>query len=114
MGKEPSVSMIARNTALVRSARVAVAVERFRRDHAGAFPAGAADLVPQYLPSLPIDPFSGQPRRLVPKGSGYKVYSVGTNRVDDGGRFDGTELLGRDAAKRLDSAEDFGIRIAHR
>jgi len=34
---------------------------------------------------LPVDPFSGQPYRYVVKGDGFVVYSVGRNRVDDGG-----------------------------
>jgi hypothetical protein len=42
-------------------------------------------LVPQYLTSLPPDPFSGNPLRFKQDATGYTVYSVGTNQRDDGG-----------------------------
>ena len=38
---------------------------------------------------LPIDPFTGQPMKYVVDEKGYRIYSVGTDRVDDGGP-DGT------------------------
>lgn len=110
-----SAAAIARDTALLRCARMALAVARYRLDHAGALPQTTADLVPQYLQAPPIDPFSGQPLKVIPLPSGYAVYTVGTNRKDDGGRFDGTELAdARNVWKRLDSAADFGLRISIR
>ena len=53
---------------------------------AGMLPDGLADLVPDYLPAVPVDPFSGE-------AFGYDrerrvIYSVGRNRVDDGGMYD--------------------------
>lgn len=112
--RDTGVRPIARNTALLRCARIAVAVERYRADHGGAVPASAGDLVPQYLKGVPIDPYSGEAIRFAAGPDAYAVYSVGTNRVDDGGRFDGTELLGREPGRRLDAAADFGIRIRWR
>jgi hypothetical protein len=63
----------ARNTALLRSARVAVAIERARGSHAT-----------QEIPTL-IDPYSGEPMRVNRDDVSYAVYSVGQNRRDDGG-----------------------------
>lgn len=68
-----------------RSACVAVAVERFRRDHRGALPTVLQDLVPRYLASLPLDPLSGAPLLYRTSDEAYTVYSVGTNQKDDGG-----------------------------
>jgi hypothetical protein len=38
---------------------LAVAVQRYRLDHNGAFPSAPSDLIPRYLPALPTDPFGG-------------------------------------------------------
>lgn len=52
----------------------------------GSFPARLQDLVPAYLESLPVDPITGGPLhyRLDDKGNPI-VYSVGSDRIDDGG-----------------------------
>ncbi len=42
-----------------RSARTAVAIERFRRDHAGTPPRTLSELAPQYVDAVPADPFTG-------------------------------------------------------
>lgn len=54
----------------------------------------AADLVPEFLPRIPLDPFDGQPFRYVfgkvPVGWGdvtWGLYSVGRDFTDDGGRL---------------------------
>jgi len=48
-----------------------------------ALPDSLSDLVPDYLPTSPIDPFSGVPLRYEPERK--VVYSVGFNFIDDGG-----------------------------
>ena len=63
----------------------ALAIERFRRDHNSTLPSSLSDLVPRYLTANIIDPFSGQPFHYVKKTNSYVVYSIGTNRIDDGG-----------------------------
>jgi hypothetical protein len=63
----------------------ALAIERFRREHGSKPPSALADLVPRYLPANVIDPFSGEPFRYVTATESYVVYSIGANRVDDGG-----------------------------
>ena len=43
-----------------------------------------------FLGAVPIDSFSGQPLRFTQKGATFVVYSIGENRVDDGGTVGGT------------------------
>jgi hypothetical protein len=50
----------------------------------GTFPASIASLEP-ILGEVPIDGFSGQPLRLKTIADGVVIYSVGENRIDDGG-----------------------------
>jgi hypothetical protein len=92
----------------LRAARTAVAIERFRRDHAEQLPSGLQDLVPAYLPAIPIDPFSGQPLRFMSNGSGYVVYGVGKDRRDDGG-----DIVIRRVSPTAFGSPDSGIRIRY-
>jgi hypothetical protein len=66
-------------------ARTALAVERYRLSH-GQLPAGWDDLVPNYLPEVPRDPFDGKPLRYRRLEPGFIVYSIGPDEADDGGR----------------------------
>ena len=44
------------------------------------------DLVPRYLDAVPIDPFDGKALRLKSApGEGWTIYSIGEDRIDDGG-----------------------------
>jgi hypothetical protein len=72
--------------ARLRTARVAIAVERWRAAHGGQIPDSLDGLVPAFLPSIPIDPFDGQPLRFKKLAKGHVVYSVGPNGQDDGGK----------------------------
>lgn len=65
---------------------VGLAVERYRRQHREIPPAALSDLVPEYLPRLPADPFTGQPLHYLPTDTGFIVYSVGLDQNDDDGR----------------------------
>ena len=49
-------------------------------------PARIEDLVPGYLSKVPEDPFNGQPMIYRPQGTNWLLYSVGPDRVDNGGR----------------------------
>jgi hypothetical protein len=51
----------------------------------GELPAALADLVPEFLPAVPADPFDGQPLRMVATAEGLTIYSIGSDRKDDGG-----------------------------
>jgi hypothetical protein len=71
--------------ALLRVSQTALAIERFRLGHEDRVPDSLSALVPAYLPSVPVDPFDGQPLRYARRVEGYVVYSIGPDGVDDGG-----------------------------
>jgi hypothetical protein len=66
---------------------VVIAAERYRLVQ-GNFPEKLDQLVPAFLPSIPNDPFDGQPLRIYSRDSRFAVYSVGMDRKDDGGKDD--------------------------
>lgn len=74
------------NTARLRAARTAVAVEHYRLAN-GQLPPSLAALVPSYLDAVPTDPFdpasAGLQYRKLTKG--YVVYSIGSNATNDNG-----------------------------
>jgi hypothetical protein len=76
----------ARDTASIELWLTALAIERYRLANQDRLPAKLADLVPTFLPSVPQDPFDGQPLRFKPLEKGYVIYSVGPDLTDDGGR----------------------------
>jgi hypothetical protein len=47
-----------------RQTQIEIARERYRRDHGGRNPEVDADVVPRYLPKVPVDPDSGEPYDL--------------------------------------------------
>jgi hypothetical protein len=68
-----------------------LALERYRTDH-GSYPARLAELVPVFIPELPLDPWSGAPLRYRltdpatdPQGRPYLLYSIGADGQDNGG-----------------------------
>jgi hypothetical protein len=80
----PPQGGLLRTHALLRCAVVALAAERYRLAH-GDWPRSLTDLVPAYLPAVPLDPFDGQPLRYRRTGTGAVIYSVGEDGRDDGG-----------------------------
>jgi len=131
------VPSIAESLARTRASIGALAVARWRADHGGALPASLHDLVPSYVSAPLMDPYTGgelkyvigRPERPAPQAperpapqtperpaargperpapDGYKVYSVGANRKDDGGRWEQSSDL--QWARR---GEPFDIGIA--
>jgi hypothetical protein len=71
--------------AKLRTARTALAIERWRLAHEGRPPESLAQLVPDFLPDVPMDPFDEQPLRYRKLDRGHVVYSVGPDFTDDGG-----------------------------
>ncbi len=63
-----------------RMMTLAVAVERFRLAE-GRIPDTAADVVPRFLPAVPLD-VDGKPLRFQKQGDGFLIYSVGDDGVD--------------------------------
>jgi hypothetical protein len=95
-----------------RSARVAVAAERFRRDR-GDLPGALSDLVPKYLTEIPVDPFSGHALVFRPAANAYTIYSLGPNQKDDGGdvSMDPPGPVRRGPDGEIIRAADIGIRV---
>jgi hypothetical protein len=74
--------------ARLRQARLAIAVERFRRVH-GHLPEHLDEVVPQFLPSVLLDPMDHAPMRYARNGAEhFRLWSVGDDREDDGGKPD--------------------------
>jgi hypothetical protein len=73
-----------RATAYLRTARLALAVERYRLAH-GSLPETADELVPDFIDALPLDPYSDSPIRYKRLPNGFVTYSLASNRQDDGG-----------------------------
>lgn len=73
-----------RDVAVIRIARTALAIERYRLAN-GELPESLGDCVPQFLESLPEDPFDGAPLRYRREHVGYTIYSVYDDLVDDDG-----------------------------
>ena len=86
--------------------QVVLAAQAYFRD-SGEFPARLADLQPDYLSSLPDDPYSPQPLPVIYRrsGNGAVVYSRFDNEVDDGGT-----IVTHDEARGAD-LRDFGFRL---
>jgi len=75
----------AEGLAEMRIARAALAVERFRLSN-DRLPKGLQELVPRFLPAVPLDPFDGTSRRYKPLPKGYVIYSIGLDGRDDSGK----------------------------
>jgi hypothetical protein len=95
-----------------RASRVAVAIERFRRERS-AVPAQLSDLVPQYLREIPMDPYSGRPLLFRPAKDAYTVYSVGPNQEDDQGDLSSEleRVQQQGWGRRSIRGTDVGVRV---
>jgi hypothetical protein len=66
-------------------AETALAVAQFWQQ-TGKLPDSLDELVPNLLDTLPLDPFDGQPLRYAAASNGCRIYSVGVDGIDQGGR----------------------------
>lgn len=69
-----------------RLSLTALAIERFRLRNGNQAPQSLAELVPTFLPEIPTDPFDGDPLRYQRNPEGYRLHSIGRDRVDQGGK----------------------------
>ncbi len=74
----------ARDRARSTLGRTAAAIERYHLSQ-GRIPEGLDELVPNFLESIPEDPFDLQPVRYRLQQTGYLLYCIGINGVDDNG-----------------------------
>lgn len=77
----------ARQNVTARLGETACALERHRLA-TGQYPERLEELAPRFLPRPPLDPMNGQPLRYGRTDEGwYRLWSVGLNGRDDGGRM---------------------------
>jgi len=73
------------------TSRLGVAVAGLERHRlaTGGYPQALSDLVPRFLPAVPLDPMDGQPLRYRLNADGsFTLYGVGPNHADDHGVFE--------------------------
>jgi hypothetical protein len=66
-------------------ALVGIALELYHRRH-GKYPASLSELTPDYVPEVPADRITGDPVKYRLINGKPIVYSVGADRIDDGGK----------------------------
>lgn len=72
----------------------------------GHYPETLLPLVPEYIAEVPLDYFTGQPLHYAVADHGYLLYSVGSNRQDDGGH-------GSSEENAPESADDIVVRAGN-
>ncbi|MEM7478669.1 MAG: hypothetical protein AAF483_27105 [Planctomycetota bacterium] len=68
-----------------------IAIARYKLQHDNKAPQRLAELEPEYLRSIPLDPHVDKPLLYKPTKSGFFVYSVGSDLRDDAGDSNGLE-----------------------
>ena len=81
---EKAIVRDAQTRAHIRLVQAALAVECYRVLHHN-FPENLANLTPAFLTVVPIDPFTGEPLRYRRTDSGFVLYSVDRDGLDNGG-----------------------------
>jgi hypothetical protein len=87
--------------------KLAFALAEYRARH-GSYPAKLADLVPEYVPAVPKDIFSGGELHYKSQADGYLLYSVGPNGKDEGGQNQND----KPHDWKLQGCDDIAVRIA--
>lgn len=70
------------------AARMALGCRLYRLKH-GKYPDKLGELaedLPEHFKKLPVDPFAGKPFKYQKTGEGCKIWSLGRDRTDDGGK----------------------------
>ena len=95
----------ASRAARIRLADLALAVERYRLAN-GRLPKVIDDLTPDFIPSVPLDPYTDEPLHYRPTDDGFVIYSVDPDRKDDGEPREEYYISGRDYACRIRYPKD--------
>lgn len=103
-----SFEAVAESLARARASIGALAIARYKHDHNGESPAALGQLVPTYLPAPLTDPYTGTELRYWRDCGGFKVYSVGINRTDEGGKWEQHSDLQQ---SRRGNPADVGIEV---
>lgn len=91
----PSMDRVMENYMIIEARlgalQTALAVERFRLRYQH-LPKQLVELVPEFLPAIPDEPFSSGTLKYELRSKGYVVYSVGPDGIDDHGKESSTKL----------------------
>lgn len=97
-----------------RGLRILAALESFRLTR-GDYPAVLTDLAPDFIEPLPLDPYSGKLFGYLrvdpaadPEGRSFLLYSVGADRIDNGGH---APIRRHEGLNRGQSGVDFVINM---
>jgi hypothetical protein len=74
-----------RSIARLELAQTVIAVQRYRLRN-DRLPDSLDNLVPDYLETVPLDPFDGKELKYKKLEPGYIIYSIGDDQIDDGGK----------------------------
>ncbi len=110
-GDETSLGNAVAKTLQIETARrvvvAAIALKRFQLKH-GKWPETLGELIPEFLPSVPIDPYDGKPLKYHPNSDGtFLLYSVGEDGKDDGGDPTNAASSGSSLYWQLPTARDW-------
>ena len=64
--------------------RLGFAIVEFQAEN-GRLPGELSELVPEFLDRVPVDHYAGEEFRFLTADADYIAYSIGPNRIDDGG-----------------------------
>lgn len=90
-----SIISAAENKALIRCARMAVAIERYTLKN-GSLPDKIDAVAPDFVPAALVDPFSNNRLKFKKTPFGYVVYSVGPDFKDNDGSETKNDILEQD------------------
>ncbi|MHC4202396.1 MAG: hypothetical protein ACYSU0_20580 [Planctomycetota bacterium] len=88
-----SALAVAETDARHRLAVLGIAAACFRTEK-GRYPKELAELVPEYISAVPVDPFDGRPLKMIREGDGIVLYSAGHDGEDDGGKDSAWDFSG--------------------
>ena len=92
--------VVTKTDAKHRACLLGVAMYRYRAKY-GKYPEHFEQLTPEFLLTVPMDPFDGKPMRLSKSDKGWVIYSVGPDLVDDQGSVFNNQSEKGDIAFRL-------------
>ena len=78
-----------------------LAIRSFRAER-GRLPHDLNELVPNFLPAAPLDPFTHEQVVFRPSADGFTLYTAGRDRRDDGGQFTNAVTYNRDPGYDFD------------
>lgn len=99
-----------------RIAAIMLALRLYQTDHQGALPGSLSELVPNYLPAVPKDPFdpNGGAIRYLPHSKPPILYSVGLDGIDDHGSRTSTIHYGHSTTPWDDQDAVFSVEATPR